>query len=248
MNFYAVIIGTEILNNRRQDKHFDFIKDELAKYGHELLSCFIIKDDKELMKQTYQLIKNDANSILFSFGGIGSTPDDLTREISAEVFTSQPLKTNEKFKQDIINRFADDAYPHRIYMADLPIEAKLIHNPVNNMSAFSLEDRFFFVPGFPSMAHPMLKNIIKEKFNYSKTKFRYTLIAQTSENTLITLMKELPSNIELSSLPMINGNILSVELSLSGYDENLTKKYFNKFKEELTNKKIEFLSYFTSTV
>jgi len=157
VHFYAVIIGTEILNDRRKDKHFDFIKNELAKYGHELFSCFIIKDDKELMKQVYRLIKNDPESVMFSFGGIGSTPDDLTREISAEIFTSKPLQTNEKFKQDIIDRFADEAYPHRINMANLPVNAKLIYNPVNNMSAYSLEDKFFFVPGFPSMSHPMLR-------------------------------------------------------------------------------------------
>jgi len=238
MNFYAVIIGSEILNNTRKDKHFDFIKDELEKYGHELFASFIIKDDVELIKQTYELIKKDKKSILFSFGGIGSTPDDLTRDISAKVFTSEPLQTNQKFKQDILDRFGNEAYPHRICMADIPIDAKLIHNPINNMSAFYLEDRFFFVPGFPSMAHPMLKNIIKEKFNYAKKRYKLTLIAKTSENTLINLMQELPVEIELSSLPMLDNHIASVELSLRGYDEELLKFHFNKFKKELLTKNI----------
>jgi len=240
MNFYAVIIGSEILNNTRKDKHFDFIRDELAKYGHELFASFIIKDDVELIKQTYELVKRDKKSILFSFGGIGSTPDDLTRAISADVFTSEPLETNQKFKQDIIDRFGDDAYPHRVHMADIPVKSKLIQNPVNNMSAFYLENRFFFVPGFPSMAHPMLKNIIKEKFSKSKKKYKLALIAQTSENTLIGLMKELPNDIELSSLPMINNNIASVELSLRGYDEKLLLKNFKKFQNELIKQNIKF--------
>ncbi len=239
MNFYAVIIGSEILNNTRKDKHFDFIRDELDKYGHELFASFIIKDDVELIKQTYELIKKDKKSVLFSFGGIGSTPDDLTRAISADIFTSKPLQTNQKFKQDIIDRFGDEAYPHRIHMADIPVDAKLISNPVNNMSAFYLEDRFFFVPGFPSMAHPMLKNIIKEKFSYAKKRYKLSLIAKTSENTLIDLMKELPKEIELSSLPMLDNNIASVELTLRGYDEDLLKYHFNKFKDELLNKNIE---------
>ncbi|MBN2781877.1 MAG: competence/damage-inducible protein A, partial [Campylobacterales bacterium] len=171
MNFYAVIIGTEILNSRREDKHFDFLKNELAKYGHELFASFIIKDDRELMKNIYELVKNDKNSILFSFGGIGSTPDDLTREIAAQVFTSKPLKSNKKFKQDILDKFGEDAYPHRIHMADLPENSELIFNPVNNMSAFSLQNRFFFVPGFPSMAHPMLQDVIAKNFSISKTKY-----------------------------------------------------------------------------
>ncbi len=240
MNFYAVIIGTEILNNRREDKHFDFLKKELAKYGHELFASFIIKDDKTLMKNIYEMIKKDDSSIMFSFGGIGSTPDDLTRQIAADVFTSKPLKTNEKFKQDILDRFGDEAYPHRIHMADIAVGADLIFNPVNNMSGFSLNNRFFFVPGFPSMAHPMLESVIGQKFNISRNKYRYSLIADTSENTLITLMNQLPEEIELSSLPIFRDNKPLVELSLSGYDDKLLKKYFDMFKDELNAKKIDF--------
>ena len=93
MNFYAVIIGTEILNARRKDAHFEFLQKELAKYGHELFASFIIKDDSELIKQTYRMILEDKSAVMFSFGGIGSTPDDLTREIASEVFTGKQVET-----------------------------------------------------------------------------------------------------------------------------------------------------------
>jgi molybdopterin-biosynthesis enzyme MoeA-like protein len=240
MNFYAVIIGTEILNGRRVDKHFEFLKDELAKYGHELFGSFIIKDDVELMKRTYNMIKEDKDAIMFSFGGIGSTPDDLTREVAAEVFRHSRLVTHEKFKQDIIERFGDEAYPHRIHMADLPPNAELLYNPENNMSGFSLDKKFFFMPGFPSMSHPMVSNIIKKYFNKSNKKHRYTLKAQTSENTLINLMQKLSKTIELSSLPMFIENKPHVELSLSGEDKEEVKKYFDMFQEELSHKNIPF--------
>ena len=120
MNFYALIIGTEILNNRRVDKHFDFLKNELAKYGHTPFASFIIKDDVELIKNCFKLIKADKSSVLFSFGGIGSTPDDLTRSLSSEVFRNQPPLRHKQFEQDIINKFASKAYPHRIQMSDIP--------------------------------------------------------------------------------------------------------------------------------
>ncbi len=240
MNFYAVIIGTEILNGRRVDKHFEFLRDELAKYGHELFASFVIKDDTKLMKRTYKMILEDENAVIFSFGGIGSTPDDLTREVASEVFrNSQPL-THEKFKQDIIKKFGNEAYPHRIHMAEIPPNAELLPNPVNNMSGFSLDSRFFFMPGFPSMSHPMVRQIIKQYFTKANKKYRYTLLAKTSENTLINLMQKLPSTIELSSLPIfIDGNP-NVELSLSGENKEKIKKYFEIFQKELTNKNIPF--------
>ena len=241
MNFYALIIGTEILNARREDKHFRFVRDELAKYGHELFASFIVKDDVELITKSFELIKNDEKSILFSFGGIGSTPDDLTREISAKVFTSQALSRHKKFEQDIIDKFAAEAYPHRIHMSDLPENSKLLQNPVNNMSGYSLEERFFFVPGFPQMAHPMIEDVIKTYFSSSKEKFRYTLLAKTSENTLINLMNLLPKDVELSSLPIFKDNKASVELSLSGYENAKVKHYFELFRKELNDKNIEYV-------
>jgi len=240
MNFYALIIGTEILNGRRVDKHFEFVKNELSKYGHELFTSFIIKDDKELIKNCFELIKADKNSILFSFGGIGSTPDDLTREIASKVFRNRPTIPHEKFTQDIIDKFQDEAYPHRIHMADLPPDSDLIHNPINNMSGFSLDDRFFFVPGFPIMAHPMIENIVKNYFSTKEKKFRKTLLAQTGENTLIDLMQKLPPHIELSSLPIFNINQPSVELSLSSKDKLELDKYFNLFIEKLDNISIAY--------
>lgn len=240
MNFYALIIGTEILNGRREDKHFEFIKNELQKYGHELFASFIVKDDKELIRTMFKSIKADKKAVMFSFGGIGSTPDDLTREISAEVFTNAPVTPHKVFLADIIEKFADKAYPHRVHMADLPQGAELLFNPVNNMSGYSLDKRYFFVPGFPSMAHPMLEEVIKTHFSFSEKKYRKTLHAQTSEETLITLMQSLPKNIELSCLPMFIENKPHVELSLSATDKKEIERFFNLFIQELEKKNIYY--------
>ena len=241
MNFYALIIGTEILNARREDKHFVFLRDELAKYGHELFASFIVKDDTKLITDTFKMIQADPNAVMFSFGGIGSTPDDLTREISAKVFTDAPLVRHKEFEQNIIERFGDKAYPHRVHMSDLPKNAALLFNPVNNMSGYSLDERYFFVPGFPQMAHPMLKDVIAKQFSVSQKKFRQTLLAQTSEDTLINLMKELPSDIELSSLPIFKDGVPNVELSLSGLNEKSISLHFELFKTELNSRKIEYI-------
>ena len=240
MNFYALIIGTEILNGRRQDKHFDFLKNELAKYGHELYASYIIKDDAKLIKNMFRLIKEDEDAVMFSFGGIGSTPDDLTREIAADVFTNLQVTPHKQFFADILEKFADEAYPHRIHMADLPVGADLIFNPVNNMSGFSLHNKYFFVPGFPSMAHPMITNVIKIHFSHIKQRFRKTFLAHTSENNLISLMKQLPQSIELSSLPMFVDSKSQVELSLIGDDDKEVNKYFDLFLDELNKKKIYY--------
>ena len=52
-------------------------------------------------------------------------------------------------------QFGTDAYPHRVLMAEFPVGAAIIPNPVNRVASFSIRNHHFF-PGFPQMAWPML--------------------------------------------------------------------------------------------
>jgi len=238
MHFYQVIIGSEILNRRRKDKHFDFLSAELIARGEKLHASFIIEDNRELIEKVFTIIKSDPESIMFSFGGIGSTPDDLTREIAAKVFTNKPLTTHQEAKERILNQFGDDAYPHRILMAELPENAGLLDNPVNNVPGFSLEDRFFFVPGFPEMAHPMIKQALSKVLPEIKPVCRKTFTALVSENDLIEMMHKVPQEIELSSLPAICGDKRIAVISLCSKDSALVELWYAKFIEFMENKKI----------
>lgn len=240
IHFYAVIIGSEILNGRREDKHFNFIKDELQKRGHSLYASFIIKDSPALLKNVFTLIKNDPHSVMFSFGGIGSTPDDLTRAVSAEIFTEKPLIRHKKFESDIIERFKDKAYPYRIFMSDLPEDAQLLYNPINNMSGYYLQKRYFFTPGFPHMAHPMIQEALERFYPKSTKEHRLTLLAKTSENTLISIMNRVSKDIEMSSLPMFKDDKAMVEISIAGVDEKEVEKNFEYFTAYLKESEIEY--------
>ena len=231
-NFYSVIIGTELLNGRRTDAHFTFLNTQLLLRGWEHKASFVIGDDINLMENIFNLIKNDPNSVMFCFGGIGATPDDYTRQIAGKVFTSEKMEFHEEAKNRIINQFGSEAYPHRINMAYLPINAKLLKNVVNNVAGFYLEDRFFFTPGFPSMSQAMVVEALDKLYPKSDIqKYRLVMTINASENDLIDTMKKIPSNIELSSLPKIIGDKRKVVISLAGYDKDEVEKYFGLFVE-----------------
>lgn len=239
-HFYAVIIGSEILNARREDKHFLYVRDALLRRGHTLFSSFIIKDDSQLIHNTFNMIKNDPDAVMFSFGGIGSTPDDLTRQIAADVFRDGVLVPHKEFSDHIIERFADAAYPHRIHMAELPKDSGLLHNVINNMSGFYLEDRYFFMPGFPEMSHPMVEEALERFYPKASLTYRHTLIAQTSENTLIEVMEVMDEGIDFSSLPMMNGGNPTVEISVASSDQKLSETNFRRFIDALESKSIPY--------
>ncbi len=232
-NFYSVIIGTELLNGRRSDAHFEFINGELQKRGWEHKGSFIIADDVELMEATYKLIRDDKNSVMFSFGGIGATPDDHTREIASKVFRDGKMAIQEEAKALIVERFKERAFPNRINMAFLPIGAKLLKNPINRVPGFYLDERFFFVPGFPEMAQAMVVEALDSFFSKNIKKFRKGLYIEQSEESLIEFMKTLPKELELSSLPIMkriddSSYTPAVSISLASYEESLVEEHYGK--------------------
>ncbi len=239
INFYSVIIGTELLNGRRKDAHFSFLNEQLLLRGWTHKASFVIEDDVKLMENIFNLIKADESSVMFCFGGIGSTPDDYTREIASKVFREGKSEYHEKAKELILNQFGDESYPHRIEMAYLPINAKLLKNVVNNVPGFYLDDRFFFTPGFPSMSQSMVIEALDRYYKKnSLEKYRLTLTAFCGENDLIDIMKKLPEDVELSSLPKLIDGKRSVVLSLSSYNKEVLPKEFAMFTEYLEKENI----------
>jgi len=240
MNFYSVIIGTELLNGRRIDAHFSFLNKELLKRGWEQKASFVIKDEPPFVEDIFRLIKSDPEAVMFCFGGIGATPDDYTRQCAANVFTDGKMEQNKIALECILEQFKEDAYPHRINMAQLPLNTKQLKNIVNNVPGFSLEDRYFFTPGFPSMSQSMVIEALDRYFPQNKEKYRYFLKADCSENDLIDIMKQIPQEIDFSSLPQIKDDKRSVVISVGSYDKIEAKKYFRLFEDLLIEKQISF--------
>jgi molybdopterin-biosynthesis enzyme MoeA-like protein len=238
--FFVLIIGTEILNRRRKDAHFDFVSKALAKKGHKLTGSFTIEDDPALIIQTIQFIASQENAVLFSFGGIGSTPDDHTRRCAAIALRDGKLITHEEAKRIIVETLGERAFPYSVRMAELPEGATLLENPVNKMPAFALDERYYFMPGFPEMSHPMVTEILDKLIPNKKETFRYTLTAHCKENIFIETMEQMPQDIEFSSLPKLYSDGWRVSISVASTNEALAKESFEKYIRILEEKEIVY--------
>ncbi len=235
MKIFQIIIGTEILQGRRKDSHFEFLKNLLLERGYELFASFIIKDDPDLMKKTFQTVKNTPDSYLFCFGGIGATPDDFTRKIAAEVFADLEMTYNDEFKKLIDEKFPNEDNSSKYPLAYWPKNSNPIwNNPINGFPGFMIENRYFFMPGFPQMSHPMCEWIAENYFPKQKTKKRYTLLAFAKESEMLDIMNKIPSNVEFSTLPRLD---YTSEISFAG--EN-AKDVYEWFKKELSKHNINY--------
>jgi molybdopterin-biosynthesis enzyme MoeA-like protein len=219
MEFGTLIIGDEILSGKRQDKHFEYLKKTLKKYGLSLSWVKYIQDDsKDIIQSIRQSIKS--NTIVFSFGGIGATPDDFTRQAAADAFKLHLTRNDEAVKL-IEEQFGEGAYPKRVLMADIPEGALLIPNEINKIPGFKINGHHF-LPGFPEMAWPMVEWILnthyKQLLNQNDFAEASIWINDVSESKLIDLMNEIVKKypeIKLFSLPKLEP-MKTIELGVKG--------------------------------
>lgn len=218
--FGLVIIGDELLSGKRQDKHLGKVIELLAARGLELSWARILGDDPQLL--TANLAQSFASGdIVFSCGGIGATPDDRTRQCAAAALGLE-LAEHPEGVAEIEAQFGERARPQRVKMAEFPVGAEIIPNPVNRVPGFSICDHHF-VPGFPNMAWPMIEWVLDRR--YAELHAPGVRIEQAirvwdaKEGDLIPLMEDYVSRypeLRLSCLPSAEGWRYQLELGLRG--------------------------------
>jgi len=220
--FGAFIIGDELLVGKREDKHLSFLIAALARRGLRLAWAQYLGDDPERL--TAALKRSFASSdVVFSFGGIGATPDDHTRQCAAAAL-QVGLRVHPDAEREIRGRFGADTTPQRLAMGEFPEGAVVIPNPVNRIPGFSLREHHF-VPGFPQMAWPMVEWVLEtryqEFFNRDRWAEKSIFVFEAGESQLIPAMKEVEAGfkgIKVFSLPSMgqDGSRIHVELGVRG--------------------------------
>ncbi|HEV7392933.1 MAG TPA: molybdopterin-binding protein, partial [Burkholderiales bacterium] len=112
MNFGAIIIGDEILSGKRQDKHMAKVIEILGERGLQLAWCHYLADEPELITSTLRRTFASTD-VVFSFGGIGATPDDHTRQCAAQA-AGVDLKLHPDAEAEIRARFGAEITPKRL--------------------------------------------------------------------------------------------------------------------------------------
>ena len=147
MGIGTLIIGDEILSGKRQDKHLPHVIDTLAARGLGLDFVHYLGDDRgrltALLRDSFA-----RGDLVFSFGGIGATPDDHTRQAAAAAL-DLPLVRHPEAVAELEARFGAEAYPHRVLMAEFP-GGQPYHPESGQSRRGVLHSRPSLLPGFPA--------------------------------------------------------------------------------------------------
>ncbi|MDE2600133.1 MAG: competence/damage-inducible protein A [Rhodocyclaceae bacterium] len=223
--FGALIIGDEIMRGKRRDVHFDKLREVFAARGLKLDWVQFLGDDRALLIKTLQRTLA-GKDVVFSFGGIGATPDDHTRQAAAAA-AGVPLVLHPEAAQLIRERMAEtgqELSEGRLNMGVFPEGSRIVPNTFNRIPGFSYAHHHFF-PGFPVMAHPMLEWCLE---TYYADRFNSLVEAEAAmrvwdgiEGTMTPLMQEAEvrfPGIKVFSLPFVGSAELKrhVELGVRG--------------------------------
>jgi molybdopterin-biosynthesis enzyme MoeA-like protein len=227
MGFGVIVIGDEIMRGKRQDKHFAKLVALLGARGLRLDWCEYLGDDRERLTGTLARTFA-ADDVAFSFGGIGATPDDHTRQCAAAAL-GVPLELHRDAEAEIRARFGAETNAQRLKMGEFPRGASIIPNAYNRIPGFSVA-RHYFVPGFPVMAWPMIEWVLDTHyahlFHQSPEADASILVYGAAESTLTPLMEAIESRfarIKAFSLPSIgeDGQRRHIELGVRGDPESV---------------------------
>lgn len=201
--FGLIVIGDEVLNGARSDKHLTHFKSLLAERGHALAWHWVLPDDPEVLVAHLRFSLGRPEPVLVC-GGIGATPDDHTRAAAAQA-AGLALVRHPQAAALIEGRFGADAHPYRIRMADLPQGCDLVPNPHNRIPGFRV-GRHFFLPGFPQMAWPMAEWVLERHYPACPERVRERAVRVTGvpESRLVPLMERLGARhpqLKVFSLP-----------------------------------------------
>lgn len=243
-----ILIGDELLSGTRQDKHMSHVLGLLRSRGMKLSWVRIIGDTREEIVDTLNQTKL-LDDLVFSFGGIGATPDDQTRAAAAAAFDENFI-CHPEAKAMLLEKFGESTYPHRILMAELAENAELIPNPINQVPGFKLSNHHF-VPGFPNMAWPMIEWVLDTHYSHlinenPDIERRWDVI-NVPESSLLPMMNHILDTYEgvgVSSLPSTKSRGQLIDFGLKGPEAEVAKaeqwmvNYFtennieNSFKDE----------------
>ncbi len=153
MRVDVLAIGTELLLGQIVDTNSAWIGEQLAEAGLDTYEHRKVGDNLGRMVATLREMIDEADAVIVC-GGLGPTPDDVTRDAIAEVM-GVPLERREELVTAIAALFGArgrDMPANNLRQADVPAGAEPIPNPIGTAPGIKAEvgeKVVYAVPGVP---------------------------------------------------------------------------------------------------
>ena len=208
----ALIIGNEVLSGRVADANLNWLASRLTEDGIRLSEARVIPDDDDIIVATINECRAKFDYV-FTTGGIGPTHDDITAASVARAFGIEIERNPEAVAllETFISK--DRLNEARLKMADIPVGAELIGNPVSKAPGFKMEN-VYVMAGVPSIMRAMFEGFRHTLSGGDPVRSR-AVATMLAEGTVAAGLGEIQNrfpNVDIGSYPYFRNGQFGVSL------------------------------------
>ena len=153
-----VTIGSELVSGDVVDTNAVWLARRLEQAGMHVQLIATLPDDVERIASFVRATVTDTDVVVVT-GGLGGTPDDLTREAIAAAFGVGQAEVPEVAAR-LRERFPHDP-DYAVRWAHLPVGSRPLENPLGGAPGFVLENAYV-LPGLPAEMEAMFETVERE--------------------------------------------------------------------------------------
>ena len=149
----ALVIGNEVLSGRTKDANLNWIANRCTEIGILLAEARVLPDVEDVIVDAINECRIKYHYV-FTTGGIGPTHDDITATCVAKAFNVAIERRKEAV--ELLETFIkkENLNEARLKMAEVPVGAQLIYNPVSKAPGFRMQN-VYVMAGVPSIMRSM---------------------------------------------------------------------------------------------
>lgn len=249
MNAELISVGTEILLGEILNTDAQFLSAELSKIGIDVYHQTVVGDNAERLKEALSTATKRADIIIAS-GGLGPTPDDITKEVIAE-FMGEKLKLDTeslKRMEDYFKKVNRPMGESNKKQAMMPENSIILNNNCGTAPGCIIEKNgkiVIMLPGPPNELEAMFKESVAPYLEkktdgklYTKT-FHIFGIGESKVAEIFSDLMEKGTNPSVA--PYAKTGEVHLRLAVKGKNEKEAKEIIEKTSERIRSKIGEFI-------
>ena len=209
-------IGNELVSGDTVNTNGSWLAGRLEELGFDVLLIASLPDDQERVAALVRAEAEEADIVLVT-GGLGGTPDDITREAIAAAF-GVPQAEQAEVAERLRARFSGDPeYVTR--WAQLPAGSRPLEIEHGGAPGFVLRNVYVF-PGLPSEMKPMFETIAGE-LEGGRPIGSWRRTYRTTESRIVAVLEaagEQHPAVRIGSYPSFGADGSAVEIVLKSSD------------------------------
>jgi molybdenum cofactor synthesis domain-containing protein len=230
-----VTIGNELVSGDTVNTNGSWLAARLEALGVDVLLIASLPDEEERVAALVRAQAAEADVVLVT-GGLGGTPDDITREAIAAAF-GVPQEEQPEVAERLRARFRGDPdYVTR--WAQLPAGSRALENPLGGAPGFVIGN-VYVLPGLPSEMEAMFETVAAELGGGSPIgSWRRTY--RTTESRIVSVLEaggERYPAVKVGSYPSFGAEGTFVEVVLKSSDPDTlaaARAWFEQALADLT--------------